>query len=98
MYPAACQSWVLAVGATDIHNQIPASNPSGRQLDVVAPGGEREDGQPDKGQILSANIAVSPIQASSSMEGDTGPMKRPPMSPGPSGWSCSSNWGSPPRG
>jgi subtilisin family serine protease len=54
-YPAAYAE-VLAVGATRIDGQ--AANYSlsqGQGLDVMAPGGERQDGQPDNGQILSTN-------------------------------------------
>ena len=56
-YPAAYQGLVLAVGATDIHDKIPPYSLSGPELDVVAPGGARESGAPDNGQILSTNKA-----------------------------------------
>jgi subtilisin len=54
-YPAAYQGLVLAVGATDRYDQITAYSLSGPELDVVAPGGARESGAPDNGQILSTN-------------------------------------------
>ncbi len=56
-YPAAYQG-VLAVGASDIHDQIPAYSLPGPALEVVAPGGLQEDGETDDGQILSTNIAA----------------------------------------
>jgi Subtilase family len=57
-YPAAYQSRVIAVGATDIHDQVTAYSLSGPQLEVVAPGGAPESGASDNGQILSTNIAA----------------------------------------
>jgi subtilisin family serine protease len=54
-YPAAYQGLVLAVGATDIDDNIPAYSLSGPELDVVAPGGAPKSGAPDNGKILSTN-------------------------------------------
>jgi subtilisin family serine protease len=47
---------VLAVGATNINGQAASYSLSrGHGLDVMAPGGELNDRDPDKGQILSTN-------------------------------------------
>jgi subtilisin family serine protease len=54
-YPAAYGAWVIAVGATDILNQVTAYSLSGPQLAVVAPGGAPVSGAPDNGKILSTN-------------------------------------------
>ena len=54
-YPAAYRAWVIAVGATDVQNKIPAYSLSGPELAVVAPGGAPASGAPDNGQILSTN-------------------------------------------
>jgi subtilisin family serine protease len=54
-YPAA-YAGVLAVGATGIDGEAAYYSLSqGQGLDVMAPGGERHDEEPDNGQILSTN-------------------------------------------
>jgi subtilisin family serine protease len=50
LYPAA-YSGVIAVGATDINNQVTAYSLTGPQVDVVAPGGDMTS------RILSTNLS-----------------------------------------
>jgi subtilisin family serine protease len=43
-YPAAYDSWVLAVAATDFYDDITAYSLTGSQVDVAAPGGSKATG------------------------------------------------------